>query len=108
MMRLLFVAIGLLAMSAQAQADGVSKETAATAAYCAGVRWEELVQTPDKPEAMMARVQVSNDLMQAVIEQSLISQREAQVAYDNGVKDVHSCSTDARSIVCQRLSIRCP
>lgn len=108
MKHLLPVFVGLLAIGAQAQADGVSKKTATAAAYCAGFRWGELVQTPDKSEAMRVRVQQSNDLMQGVIEQSVISQREAQAAYDRGVKDAHSCSVDARDAACQEARRACP
>lgn len=100
--------VGLLAMSSPAQADGVSKQTAATAAYCAGVKWARLLQTPDRPEALRARVQDANDLMQAGIEQAIISQREAQAAYDRGVKDGQSCGTDENGTVCRKAMLRCP
>ncbi|MBS0221228.1 MAG: hypothetical protein JSR91_10840 [Proteobacteria bacterium] len=95
-------------MSANAHADGVSKETATTAAYCAGVKWAELLQTPDRPAAMRSRVQDANDLMQAGIEQSIISQRDAQTAYDRGVRDAKSCRDDANGAACRRSGLRCP
>ena len=100
--------IGLLAMSVNAHADGVSKETATTAAYCAGVKWAELLQTADRPVAMRSRVQDANDLMQAGIEQSIISQHDAQAAYDRGVKDAQSCGGDANGAACRRAGLRCP
>ena len=102
------LAIGLLAISAQARADGVSKETATTAAYCAGVKWSLLLQTPDRPEPMRARVQDANDLMQAGIEQAIITQHQAQLAYDRGTRDAQACKTDANGAVCQRVLRRCP
>lgn len=100
--------ISLLAISAQARADGVSKETATTAAYCAGVKWALLLQTPDRPEPMRARVQAANDLMQAGIEQAIITQHQAQLAYDRGTKDAQSCKADANGVVCQKVLRRCP
>lgn len=108
MKHLSLVSVGLLAISAHAQADGVSKQTATTAAYCAGFRWGELLETPDKSEAMRVRVQQSNDRMQGVIEQAVISQREAQAAYDRGSKDAHSCSENTEDMACQQARRRCP
>lgn len=102
------LAVGLLAISAQARADGVSKKTATTAAYCAGVKWALLLQTPDRPEPMRARVQDANDLMQAGIEQAIITQHQAQLAYDRGTRDAQACKTDANGAVCQTVLRRCP
>lgn len=104
----LFRAAALLAISVPAAADGVSKKTASTNAYCAGVRWGELLEATDKSQAMKARVQQSNDLMQAGIEQAVISQHDAQSSYDRGIKDARACRANSADAACQRTVVECP
>ena len=107
-MKHLLCVAALLVISLPAAADGVSKKTAATNAYCAGVRWAELLDATDKSQAMKARVQQSNDLMQAGIEQAVISQHDAQSSYDRGVKDARACRANSTDAACQRTVVECP